>query len=93
LRSQLEAIMTELSAPTQFKGRLNELMSQIRMQNQQTMLPAEERYNIDNNMLNELRQVLRNQQDGLSHLIKVIRSDMEDLRLIELGLKENGQPR
>nr|5C3L_A Chain A, Nup54 [Xenopus laevis] len=33
LRVQLDTIQSELNAPTQFKGRLNELMSQIRMQN------------------------------------------------------------
>ena len=30
LRIQLEALQAEMSAPTQFKGRLNELLSQVR---------------------------------------------------------------
>ena len=35
---QLEALQSQISAPTQFKGRLNELLSQVRLQNQVTGL-------------------------------------------------------
>ena len=38
LRMQLEALQSQISAPTQFKGRLNELLSQVRLQNQVTGL-------------------------------------------------------
>ena len=34
LRIQLEAFQSEMSAPTQFKGKLNELLSQVRLQSQ-----------------------------------------------------------
>eukprot|EP00058_Branchiostoma_floridae_P001530 XP_002587018.1 hypothetical protein BRAFLDRAFT_103834 [Branchiostoma floridae] len=87
LRVQLEAIQVELNAPMQFKGRLNELMSQIRMQ-QMPSGRAEERYSMEATMQEELRQHLKQQQEGLTHLIGIIKDDMEDLKVIEQGLSE-----
>ncbi|KAF7661121.1 hypothetical protein LDENG_00268600 [Lucifuga dentata] len=93
LRVQLDTIQSELNAPTQFKGRLNELMSQIRMQNHFGAVRSEERYSVDADLLREIRQHLKQQQDGLSHLISVIKDDMEDIKLIEHGLTDSGHMR
>ncbi|XP_032079932.1 nucleoporin p54 isoform X3 [Thamnophis elegans] len=89
LRVQLDTIQCELNAPTQFKGRLNELMSQIRMQNHFGAVRSEERYYIDADLLREIKQHLKQQQEGLSHLISIIKDDLEDAKLIEHGLNEN----
>lgn len=40
-----------------FQGRLNELMSQIRMQNHFGAVRSEERYNVDADLLREIKQV------------------------------------
>ncbi|KAI5936691.1 Nucleoporin p54 [Manis javanica] len=88
LRVQLDTILCELNAPTQFKGRLNELMSQIRMQNQFGAVKSKERYNIDADLLQEIKQHLKQQQEGLSHLISIIKDDLEDIKLVEHGLNE-----
>ncbi|XP_029025928.1 nucleoporin p54 isoform X3 [Betta splendens] len=93
LRVQLDTIQSELNAPTQFKGRLNELMSQIRMQNHFGAVRSEERYSVDADLLREIRQHLKQQQDGLSHLISVIKDDLEDIKLIEHGLSDSGHMR
>uniref|UniRef100_A0A3P8UFS8 54 kDa nucleoporin n=1 Tax=Cynoglossus semilaevis TaxID=244447 RepID=A0A3P8UFS8_CYNSE len=93
LRVQLDTIQSELNAPTQFKGRLNELMSQIRMQNHFGAVRSEERYSVDADLLREIKQHLKQQQDGLSHLISVIKDDLEDIKLIEHGLSEGGHMR
>uniref|UniRef100_A0A1A7XQE7 54 kDa nucleoporin n=1 Tax=Iconisemion striatum TaxID=60296 RepID=A0A1A7XQE7_9TELE len=93
LRVQLDTIQSELNAPTQFKGRLNELMSQIRMQNHFGAVRSEERYSVDADLLREIKQHLRQQQDGLSHLISVIKEDLEDIKLIEHGLSDSGHMR
>ncbi|XP_054612243.1 nucleoporin p54 isoform X2 [Dunckerocampus dactyliophorus] len=90
LRVQLDTIQSELNAPTQFKGRLNELMSQIRMQNHFGAVRSEERYSVDADLLREIKQHLKQQQDGLSHLISVIKDDLEDIKLIEHGLSDGG---
>ncbi|XP_021324436.1 nucleoporin p54 isoform X5 [Danio rerio] len=89
LRVQLETIQSELNAPTQFKGRLNELMSQIRMQNHFGAVRAEERYRVDADLLREIRQHLKHQQEGLSHLISVIKDDLDDIKTIEDGLHDS----
>nr|XP_054599464.1 nucleoporin p54 [Nothobranchius furzeri] len=93
LRVQLDTIQSELNAPTQFKGRLNELMSQIRMQNHFGAVRSEERYSVDAGLLKEIKQHLKQQQDGLSHLISVIKEDLEDIKLIEHGLSDRGHTR
>lgn len=93
LRVQLDTIQSELNAPTQFKGRLNELMSQIRMQNHFGAVRSEERYSVDADLLREIKQHLKHQQDGLSHLISVIKDDLEDIKLIEHGLSDSGHMR
>ncbi|KAM6987028.1 nucleoporin p54 isoform 2-T2 [Aplochiton taeniatus] len=90
LRVQLDTIQCELNAPTQFKGRLNELMSQIRMQNHVGAVRAEERYSVDSDLLREIRHHLKQQQEGLSHLISVIKDDLDDIKLIEHGLHDSG---
>ncbi|XP_041052309.1 nucleoporin p54 isoform X2 [Carcharodon carcharias] len=86
---QLDTIQSELNAPTQFKGRLNELMSQIRMQNHVGAVRSEERYSVDGDLLGEIKQHLKLQQEGLSHLISVLKEDLEDVKLIEQGLNES----
>ncbi|XP_008422001.1 nucleoporin p54 isoform X2 [Poecilia reticulata] len=93
LRVQLDTIQSELNAPTQFKGRLNELMSQIRMQNHFGAVRSEERYNVDADLLREIKQHLKQQQEGLSHLISVIKDDLEDIKLVEHGLSDGGHMR
>ncbi|KAM8939712.1 nucleoporin p54 isoform 2-T2 [Pelodytes ibericus] len=89
LRVQLDTIQCELNAPTQFKGRLNELMSQIRMQNHFGAVRSEEKYYVDGDLLREIKQHLKQQQEGLSHLIGIIKDDLEDIKLIEQGLTDN----
>ncbi|XP_040014327.1 nucleoporin p54 isoform X1 [Xiphias gladius] len=93
LRVQLDTIQSELNAPTQFKGRLNELMSQIRMQNHVGTMRSEERYGVEADLLREIKQHLKQQQEGLSHLISVIKDDLEDIKLVEHGLSDSGHMR
>ncbi|XP_070552255.1 nuclear pore complex protein Nup54-like [Ptychodera flava] len=88
LRVQLESIQAELNAPTQFKGRLNEMMSQIRMQSQASAARNEARYSIDLALQEEIKQHLKQQQEGIRHLINVIKDDVEDLQLVENGLSD-----
>ena len=66
LRIQLEALQAEMSAPTQFKGRLNELLSQVRLQSQASAMSGGcEKYNMDPYLLSDIKALLKQQQDGL----------------------------
>lgn len=40
-------------------------------------------------LVSELLQHLKQQQEGLSHLISIIKDDLEDIKLIEHGLNES----
>ena len=66
MRIQLEALQAEMSAPTQFKGRLNELLSQVRLQSQASaMSGGGEKYNMDPFLIGDIRGLLKQQQEGL----------------------------
>jgi len=89
LRVQLESIHNELSIPTQFRGRLNELLSQIRMR-QSAFTPAERmtgRYNIEPSVMDDLKQVLKAQQEGMTQLMNILKEDFQDLHILENALK------
>ncbi|KAK7097934.1 nucleoporin p54-like [Littorina saxatilis] len=86
LKVQLEHLQVELNHPTQFKGRLNELMSQIRMQSQAGFGRDEPTYQMDTNMQAEIKLILKQQQEGLQHLIDVIKDDSKDLNRMEQAL-------
>jgi nuclear pore complex protein Nup54 len=89
LRVQLDSIQTELNTPMQFKGRLNELMSQIRLQSLASSSGGSDtQFSLDPSVLQELRQHLTEQQKGLEHLKAIINEDLEDLSIIEQGLQE-----
>ena len=59
------------------------------MQNHFGAVRAEERYYIDSDLLREIKQHLKQQQEGLSHLISIIKDDLEDIKLIEHELNES----
>lgn len=88
LRIKLEAIQAELSAPTQFKGHLRELTSQIRMQNYQTTMFEGERYSMDEVSKDEIKEQLLSQHEGIALLLKIIKEDTADLKAIEEITKE-----
>ncbi|XP_046561465.1 nucleoporin p54-like isoform X2 [Haliotis rubra] len=93
LKVQLEVLQTELNHPTQFKGRLNELMSQIRMQNHVSSQRQEASFQMDTELQSEIKQLLKQQQDGLNHLIQILKDDASDLHLIESSLADTIQTR
>uniref|UniRef100_V5IDF5 Putative nucleoporin p54 strongylocentrotus purpuratus n=2 Tax=Ixodes ricinus TaxID=34613 RepID=V5IDF5_IXORI len=89
LRTILESNLAELSAPTQFKGRLNELMSQIKMQNNHmTCASAPLSCTLDPAFVDQLKEHLKNQQCGISQLVKILKTDMEDLKAVESSLHQ-----
>ncbi|BFZ05156.1 hypothetical protein BsWGS_08195 [Bradybaena similaris] len=86
LKVQLEQLKVELNHPTQFKGRLDELMSQMRTQLQMASGRAESTYQIDQETQAEVRLILKQQQDGIQHLIDIVKEDATDMQLIEQGV-------
>jgi len=87
LRGQLEGLAGELATPTQFKGRLNELLSQVRLQSQASVLAGGEKYTLDQYAVQDIKSVLKDQQGGIQALVGCVKEDLKDLEMImvELG--------
>jgi len=86
LRGQLEGLAGELATPTQFKGRLNELLSQVRLQSQASVLAGGEKYTLDQYAVQDIKSVLRDQQEGIQALVQCVKEDLKDLEVIITGL-------
>lgn len=75
LRSRMESILSELHAQTKYKGCLNELMSQLKqVQNQQHRTPN---VCLDDTVVEDIKNHLKNELHGIEHLIKIIKQDNE----------------
>ncbi|XP_039289156.1 probable nucleoporin Nup54 isoform X1 [Nilaparvata lugens] len=89
LRNQLDALKTQINMPTHFKGRLSELLSQMRLQRQEaTQRETSGGYSMDPTMKDDIRQYLMMEQNGMAHLIEVIQNDLQDLKLMKEGTKK-----
>lgn len=88
LRSKLENMQALISAPTQYKGRLNELLSQMRMQRNQWNLTNINDYALDPDSTEEMKTFLSMQQKAMSFLIETANRDMETLKDIHTKMSE-----
>lgn len=76
LRAKLEGIQAEINAPTKFQGCLNELMSRLRqMQNQ---CQSSGFSTVEESTLDDIRKFLNQEQEGISHLISILKDDLKD---------------
>lgn len=77
LRSRMENIISELHAQTKYKSCLIELMSQLKqVQNQQHRTAH---VNLDDTVVDDIKSHLKNELNGIQHLIKIIDHDKEIL--------------
>lgn len=88
LRTKLQNMQAVVSAPTQFKGRLSELLSQIRMQRNQFANNSIAEYAIDKNAEDEMKTILTMQQRAMEVLKETVNKDLEALDIIIKGLPE-----
>jgi len=79
LEKRVEYLTEQMNSPTEFKGRLRELLSQIRLH--QYTGPTV-KYTIDEASLHEIKDFLVTTQLGLKSLIQTVKSDMETLHAI-----------
>lgn len=89
IRTKLENMHTIVSAPTQFKGRLNELLSQVRMQrNQWRSAGIANEYTLDKDSAEEMKNFLTMQQKAMALLIETVNKDLKDLKTIQDGMSK-----
>jgi len=90
LQAQLEGVAAELATPTQFKGRLQELLSCVRLQSQTSLLGGQaDRYSLDQAAVQEVKAVLSEQQAGIQALMQCVKEDFNDLELVLSKIKSD----
>ncbi|XP_018334556.1 probable nucleoporin Nup54 [Agrilus planipennis] len=86
LRARLEAMHAQLGIPNQYRGLLNELLSYVKLTG--GFVIPKENYRIDSSALDDIKQFLRMQQNGISQLVNIINLDLQALKTINDGLKD-----
>lgn len=87
LRSQLDAIQSQLSSP-QFAGRLSELQTQVRLHKQEVSQQASDNYNMSPAVKDEIKQFLLMQQDAIKSVLDIMQNDEADLKILENDLSK-----
>ncbi|KZC08218.1 PREDICTED: nuclear pore complex protein Nup54-like [Dufourea novaeangliae] len=87
LTRRFETMHSQISAPTQFKGRISEMLSQLRMRNH-IDTQNQERYAMDPIAQDDIKAYLSMEQQGMAQLISTIHSDLESLKIIKDGMSD-----
>ncbi|CAO1315005.1 unnamed protein product [Diamesa hyperborea] len=89
IKTKLENMNALVSAPTQFKGKLSELLSQMRMQRNQWASAGTNEYTLDKDSSDEMKNFLTMQQKAMELLIETVNKDMRDLKIIAEGMNRS----
>ncbi|XP_031840662.1 nuclear pore complex protein Nup54 isoform X2 [Nomia melanderi] len=87
LTHRFEAMHSQISAPTQFKGRISEMLSQLRMRSY-IDTQNQERYAMDPIAQDDIKAYLSMEQQGMAQLIATIHADLESLKIIKDSMSE-----
>ena len=83
--ARLEQLQSQLSIPTQYKGRISELLSQLRFMHNSLAAAAGgggDKYNVETFVQCDIHNLLQQQQEGIAALVEMTKQDMSDLQLI-----------
>ncbi|EFN74209.1 Probable nucleoporin Nup54 [Camponotus floridanus] len=87
LTRRFEAMHSQISAPTQYKGRISEMLSQLRMR-RHIDIQNQERYTMDPIAQDDIKAYLSMEQQGMAQLISTINTDLESLKIIKDGMSD-----
>ena len=88
IKTKLENMHALVSAPTQFKGKLSELLSQMRMQRSQWSSSGVSEYTLDKESSDEMNNFLTMQQRAMELLIETVNKDLKDLKVVSDGMSQ-----
>lgn len=88
IKTKLENMHALVSAPTQFKGKLSELLSQMRMQRSQWSSGGINEYTLDKESADEMKNFLTMQQRAMEMLIETVSKDLKDIKIISEGMSQ-----
>ncbi|XP_063546050.1 probable nucleoporin Nup54 isoform X2 [Cydia strobilella] len=86
VRARLHELASTLSTPPLYNGRLNELLSAVRLQRSAIGSGSHERYQLDPGAQEDLKQFLTLQQRGMAHLLDTAWKDLDALNTITEGM-------
>lgn len=86
LKVKIQQLEKELNSPTHYRGRLNELMSHVRLHKATVEKRGDVKYYIDPNAVEWVKQFFCHQQESMSHLVGTIKKCKE---LVERMEEEN----
>ncbi|CAH2002285.1 unnamed protein product [Acanthoscelides obtectus] len=87
LRGRFEMMHTQLNNPKQFKGQLNELLSNVKMiEGSQKQIAVQ--YRLDTEAQEEIKQLLKMEHNGIAQLVNIIKGDLHALNTIQEGMKQ-----
>ncbi|CRK96889.1 CLUMA_CG009937, isoform A [Clunio marinus] len=86
IKTKLENMHALVSAPTQFRGKLSELLSQMRMQRTKWSSAGTSEYTLDKDSADEMENFLTMQQRAMELLIETINNDLKSIDIITDGM-------
>jgi len=87
-RARMHELASQLSAPPLYNGRLNELLCAVRLQRSASSGASVERYHLDPDAQEDVKQFLTLQQRGMAHLLDTARKDLAALNTIAEGMSK-----
>lgn len=90
-RSKLQSIKKELDRPDQYSGRLKEISSRVKLQQDsgRGAVGGADYEGIDQEALESTAVFLEEQREGLERLLAVLNQDVQDMRLMETFAQQN----
>lgn len=89
IRSKLEGLQALVIPPNEFKGRLNELVAQMKIHlNQWYDGGSLNEYSLDDESSEEMKTFLGMQQKAMSVLIETVNKDIKALQVISEGINQ-----
>ncbi|XP_074033237.1 nuclear pore complex protein Nup54 isoform X1 [Leptinotarsa decemlineata] len=88
LRGKFEMMYQTLNNPKHFKGQVNELLAFVKLMDGSSQKQSQHTYKLDVDAQDEIKQLLKMEQGGITQLINIIQNDLEALNIINTGMKQ-----
>jgi len=96
LRSKLETVQSHLQQSEQFHGKLNQLWAQLQLVRESSRIYGGQDgdkgwASVSEKDMETISKVLEDQQNGLAHVMKILREDLQDAIVLAQALSEHSK--
>lgn len=96
LRAKLENVQSHLQQSEQFHGKLNQLWAQLQLVRESSRIYGGDEddkgwASVSEKDMQTISKVLEDQQNGLAHVMKILRDDVQDAIVLSQALQEHSQ--